>query len=318
MKILAVIPGKRDPKGVSFVHALREVEAIRALGVEVAIYDMDLRRNPWRMFPEWFRLRRVIASVQPDLVHAHVGGPVGLLTTLASDRPTVVTYRGSELNPCPQMNRFHWAVHWLCSQLAARRARGLVCVSKELEGRLISVTCPLRVLPSGVDTDDFFPRDRQESRRRLGWGPDERVVIFNASLSPEVKRIDRARAAMAILPGNVRLEVMSGQVAPREVPWLLSAADCLLVTSDLEGSPAIVQEAIACALPVVTVPVGDVAELLTEVEPSWIVPPEPRLLAEALAQALDYRGRSNGPAKASSLSCHHNAQELVNFYQGLL
>ena len=60
---------------------------------------------------------------------------------------------------------------------------------------------------------------------------------------------------------------------PDSVPLILNASDALLVTSRYEGSPNIVKEAMACGLPVVTVPVGDVAERLAGVSPSWIVPP---------------------------------------------
>ena len=49
---------------------------------------------------------------------------------------------------------------------------------------------------------------------------------------------------------------------PARVPDLMNAADCLLVTSDAEGSPTMVQEALATNLPVVSVDVGDIAERL--------------------------------------------------------
>ena len=61
---------------------------------------------------------------------------------------------------------------------------------------------------------------------------------------------------------SVRLEVLDGNVAPARVPALMNAADCLLVTSDAEGSPTVVQEALATNLPVVSVDVGDIAERL--------------------------------------------------------
>src|SRR4030065_378658 len=46
---------------------------------------------------------------------------------------------------------------------------------------------------------------------------------------------------------------------PVEVAAFLNACDCLLMTSNQEGSPNIVKEALACNLPVISIDVGDVA-----------------------------------------------------------
>src|SRR5262249_28382427 len=88
--------------------------------------------------------------------------------------------------------------------------------------------------------------------------------------------------------------VVDGSVEPGRMPFLMQACDCLLFTSDYEGSPTMVQEAMACNLPVVSVPVGDVPERLRDVEPSCVTSGDPRELAAALAGILRDRRRSNG------------------------
>ena len=53
------------------------------------------------------------------------------------------------------------------------------------------------------------------------------------------------------------LRVMQG-VAYADVPTWINASDVLLLTSLLEGSPTIVKEALACNVPIVSTPAGDV------------------------------------------------------------
>ena len=79
-----------------------------------------------------------------------------------------------------------------------------------------------------------------------------------------------------------------------DVALKMSAADCLLVTSIHEGSPNIVKEAMACNLPVVTVPCGDVEERLAGVQPGCVAPYDAAQLASSIRQVLERGGRSNG------------------------
>ena len=87
---------------------------------------------------------------------------------------------------------------------------------------------------------------------------------------------------------------MAGEVPAGQVPLMMSAADCLLMTSDVEGSPNVVKEAMACSLPVVSVEVGDVVERLRDVQPSRIVGRNPEELGRAVVEILETNRRSNG------------------------
>src|SRR5262249_36844582 len=135
------------------------------------------------------------------------------------------------------------------------------------------------------------------ARRAVGWDPAATVVLFAASRHRPVKRFDRALAAVARLRGlgvDARLESMEG-IPPERVPCYFNAADCVLLTSQHEGSPNAIKEAVACGCPVVAVPVGDLPEILNGVTPSRVAAAEPEAIAAALAEVLSERRRSNGP-----------------------
>ena len=99
---------------------------------------------------------------------------------------------------------------------------------------------------------------------------------------------------------------------------MMSAADALLVTSRAEGSPNVVKEAMASELPVVSTPVGDVAERLGGVAGCHVRPAEPDLLAEAVVAALR-NGRSPQARRAvASLSTEAVARRVLAVYERVL
>ena len=168
------------------------------------------------------------------------------------------------------------------------------------------------------DLRTFQPRPRDEVRRELGWPLEERVVLFNVSYNPLTKRLDLAQAAFAqarAMHADLRLYVIRGTEPVSRMPLLLNAADCLLVTSDHEGSPNIVKEALACDLPVVSVDVGDVAERLAGVTPSRVVERREGAIAEALVGVVGLGRRCNGVAAVRHLSEQCIAQRILAVYQ---
>jgi len=176
------------------------------------------------------------------------------------------------------------------------------------------------VIPSGVDIDLFSPRPRDTARSELGWGIDERVVLFNASVDPVSKRLDLARSAVEAaenLCGEIRFVVLDGNVTPGIIPVMMNAADCLLLTSEWEGSPNVVKEAIACNLPVVSVDAGDVQERLAGLEFCKIVGRSPEALGTALAEVLVKRYRSNGHRSAMQFSLEVIAKRVASVYESV-
>jgi glycosyltransferase involved in cell wall biosynthesis len=319
LRVLSVIPGGES--GASMIFAKRQTQSLVNEGIQNRNFFLASRTAPWTLCREMLRLRREIHHFQPHLVHAHFGTMTALACAIATRSPLVITFRGSDLNPTPSM---HWLRSFLCrlfSHLAAARASYVICVSTELRQRLWWRHRRITAIPTGVDTHAFHPHPRDAARRELGWSADDSIVLFNAGQTPAVKRLDLATAAVNVaqkIEPTIRLTVLDGSIDPKWLPLMMSAADCLLLTSDWEGSPTVVQEAMACNLPVVSVKVGDVLERLRGVKPSAIVPRSAVELGKAIAAMVHPPRRSNGRQFTDEISLTAIAPKLVQIYRSVL
>lgn len=334
LRVLMVIPGEAD--GASFVFAKRQVASIQEVGVNCKTFFVPPRTVPARIggagmafaaktvaliAKQWKKFRGEIRTFKPHIVHVHFGALPALFCTISTNLPVVVTYRGSDLIPSPGIPQFLWAAGMLLSQIAALRSSRIICVSQELKSKLWWPGNTATVIPTGIDTKLFYPRPRQEARAELGWGEDERVVLFNSGRTPVRKRLDLAQSTIDVartLCGEIRFVVLDGAVEPNLIPTLMNGADTLLVTSDSEGSPNIVKEALSCNLPVVTVDVGDVRERLANVEPSRIVERDPHQIGRAVGEILMKRDRSNGREAIQELTQERVATRILAVYADAL
>jgi len=320
LRVLFVIPGQAE--GSSMIFARRQAQSLREQGAEISVFYLRSRTSVLELACEYARFRRQVRRWRPQLVHAHFGTVTALFTVLAAGRlPVLVTYRGSDLNRVPSSDGLRSWAGRLLSQLAALKARRIICVSRALQARLWWRRSRVTILASGVDTKLFRPGDRDQARAILGWRRSARVILFNSGHDSRNKRLDLARAAVGLtggmLPG-VELKVLDGSIEPTQVPLWMKAADCLLVTSDAEGSPTVVQEAMASNLPIVSVDAGDVAERLEGVRQTRIVRRDPLALGAALVDVLKNPERSDGSLRAESLSLTSIAGALMALYGEVL
>lgn len=265
---------------VDGIFVKEQVDALRRIApdhhFDVMVLETMRDRREYLRAP--FRIRRRLHGY--DIVHAHYG-LVGATAVAQSAVPVVTTFHGSDVN-----------IGWQrrVSAIAARRSARSIFVSAALRERMGEPARHPLVIPCGVDTELFRPSARDAARARLGIGSDRAVVVFPGSPANPAKDYPLFEAAVAGLPAALRdrLEVRAITGLRRdEVPLLLGAADLLLLTSAREGSPMVLKEALACDLPVVSVRVGDAAEVLSGADGCRVVAErDARAIAGAAAELL--------------------------------
>jgi len=319
VKILCVIPGR--PESNSMIFARNECNRLHKSSLNVKAFYLDFSIGFYKLVSQMLNLKKLIRQYHPEVVHAHFGSLTALICAILKESSFVITYRGSDLNPSPSDGFIRDKLQKLFSQLAALKADTIICVSEDLKRRLWWNLNRVRVITTGVDTDLFIPIDRNESRQKLGLYKDDKIVLFVGGGTPEVKRLDLAKASInnaVSRIGKIRFIILDGNIAFTDMPLYYNAADCLLLTSDYEGSPCAIQEAIACGLPIVSVEVGDVKERLKGVIPSKIVDRDPTAIGKAISDILIYGKRTNGPEMISAITTVKTTCMLVEVYKSCI
>jgi glycosyltransferase involved in cell wall biosynthesis len=324
-------PVPDQPAYGSFVAS--QVESLRRLGVDTDVIFVDGRKTRVNYARSIRTVNDALKRKRYDLIHAHYGltGWVGRFQTRL---PLVVSFCGDDLLGTPRPRRlFHGTTRRLprtamslaivgASHLLEAIASGIIVKSEEMRNRLLLPASRRRahVIPNGVDLDRMAIISRETARAELGLDPHRRYVLFPHTAYNIRKRLDLAEAAMThlrTLRSDAELLVVYHQ-PPEKMPLYYGAANALLLTSEWEGSPNVVKEALACALPVVSVPTGDVAERLAGLEDCAMCPRDPVALGEALHRIVD-RPRSQALRDAvSRLDLASVAERVVGVYDEVL
>jgi glycosyltransferase involved in cell wall biosynthesis len=304
LRVLITADAARTADSAAVPHAYAtQVEFLQGTGNHVHLFGVDDRTSPRGILRNLRELQQVADSFKPHLIVTYYGTMVAAISRMAAGRiPLVVTFRGSDLQGTSNLG-WKWRLRdWLgrCLSLwAAFGARQIIVNGSGLLGELPDhLRAKAHNLPNGVDTGIFAPLHQEQARRRSNRSLDEKLILFNAGVGSGqvVKNRPLAEEVLSLVKTympSVKLEIIS-TCSREEVALLMNVCDCLLVTSLHEGSPDLVKEAMACNLPVVSVPCGDVRERLRGVLLSSIQPYDAKALAKALEEVLCAGQRSNG------------------------
>jgi len=316
--LMVTVEWPRESWGGTAHFIVRQVEFLRAAGIEVDVYDFVGARDPRNYLRAWREVRRRIKTGNYDVVHAQFGQSA--LAALPCPLPLVVTLRGDDLLGILHDTEGHITplgrLTSLIVRSATRYADEVIVVSEHMRA-FINHGAEPHVIPSGLNFDLFRVMPQDEARRAAALPLDKKLVLFVGNPDLARKRYGLARETVDRLAERMPgVELLLGWGVPHDrMPYLMNAADALIFTSLQEGSPNAVKEALACNLPVVSVPVGDVPERLRGVSNCELVPDDkPEALAAALERVLQRGGRSEGRAAVANLDEQVIAQRVINVY----
>jgi glycosyltransferase involved in cell wall biosynthesis len=216
----------------------------------------------------------------------------------------------------------------------------VIAVSRHTHGS-IRTGRPVSVILNGIDLSRLAPgRPRQETRRRLGFGPRDFVVGSLGRFSPE-KQLTRLVAAVAMLPPRFKLllagwgpqrdellhlanQWLPGRfaltTADRDQGDLYAAMDAFCLPTASEGFGLATLEAMFCGLPVIVTNRGFAPEKLVDRVNALVTTDEPESLAAAAHLLLRHRRWARGLAREGSRTAESfgHAARMVKEYEAVL
>ena len=291
-------------------------------------------------------LRRELAHRPADLVIAHGGRAVeAAVLVRRRGRPLIVWQR--ILGFPPEIWRPVPRTRW---RAVVRRVDAAVALTADLgaELRRLDFRGPVWIIPNFRDPRPFAQLDRRAAahalRQELRIPDDAHLVGFVGHLTSQ-KRPDRALETLAAMhrqgvPAHLvvagagpllsRLEHDTSErglepyvhlIGHRDdIPEILAAVDVFILTSDAEGLPGVLIEAQMAGCPIVTVPVGGVAELVDDGETGIVISAiDPEELARQVVGLLrDPERRHRLGEQARSRSARFSSSHTAATYAARL
>jgi teichuronic acid biosynthesis glycosyltransferase TuaC len=310
MKVLHVTNNYPTSKYPIFgIFVKEQIDSLTRQGVENEIFFINGRENGKKEYLKaiW-RIRKKIEQGNFDIIHCHhvFSAIVLLLTFRFFDHKCVVSYQN------PPKREGGMFIYKLIN---------IFFNAIIVKNSSILINNKVFYLPNGVNLDFFKDYSYEESIEKLKLNDKKKYILFMDSFKRRSqKRIDRFNAVIEILkkggnPYNIESLILTNTERSL-IPYYMSVSSLHLLTSDFEGSPNSVKECLACNTPVVSTPVGNVQDLIGDVEGCFISKSfDTNELAGLVINSLDinnFQGRDKIITK--NLDIITVAKELTKIY----
>ncbi len=234
-----------------------------------------------------------------DIVHIHFGGLYALiiwLTLIGVRAKKFITFHGTDIHAKAlktaknTKEKLKIIINQKASFLSIILFDGCGFVAAEMTSYVpkylqsyVSKKGFVQLL--GVNYEAFPIIDKSTARQHLNLVQDKKLALFSDVSNTCIKRRDIAQSIIDNIGNDYSLCIMCG-VKPNDVPYYINACDFLLLTSDEEGSPNIIREALALNKPVFSVDVGDASKQLQGLNNSAIISRCPQEAAQLIKLKL--------------------------------
>ncbi len=258
-------------------------QAFKDLGVKTQLIDRQAMPFPlflWRLF-------RALQKRKPDIVHTVLEGSTSTWGRLCAYLAGVRGIMHSDRNLKPQtLTKTQVLLRPYLDGVTKRFLPNAHAIADLLISKGVSQN-KIFVMPNTTDTTRFDPDARSSLRQAWGIAETAQVAGFLAAFR-KAKRIDLLLDAMLLVPEKDRpdylilagdgpeMPMVKGRIEANKwlknhtkllgsldnTPEFLNSIDYLILTSDTEGLPNVVLEAMAMRKPVVATNVSDVPLLI--------------------------------------------------------
>lgn len=253
-------PKTNRPSGI-FVH--EQIEDLRIHCPSVKVTEFTIRLNKSKIFDYLnpVPLLKTIRSIRPDVIHCHYGLtllPMAICALISSHVRVLITFHGSDLSGSRLVNFISNLCCWLCGADKIVVSSSLISKLWRVNKNNVTVLpCALRANSCSLDDSSslkdivlLFPAD-----------PERKVKNFSGFLYVirELQKLDFC--VKVIFLTNIRKQ---------NVLEVIKKCNALVLVSHSEGSPQIVKEALAAQRPVFALDVGDVKQLIQNVDGCYV------------------------------------------------
>lgn len=246
------------PNSGNFMYHFLEAMSIEASSIEIELFYFN-KSSVINIFNSMSSLRSLVTDF--DIVHFQYGSFCMFISSFIKHDCKIVTLRGSDWhrlrNNGTFVERIHSKMAVFLTHVSMKSITCVVAVSQRISNEVhAKFGCKPYVIIDPIN-DIFFQSNIMPARHTR----DQKVVLLNSiDIKNPIKNLAFAQRIIKIFneESNAKLDVITCvDMDIAGVKETLKQVDCLLLTSEYEGWPNCVKEALACCVPVVATDVSD-------------------------------------------------------------